>query len=306
MDRLLCLETFVRVAEHHSFVGAARELRVAPSVISGRIKQLEEFLHAPLFYRSTREVTLSEAGQACFEEGKQLLDRFDALAERTRTAHSELSGVLRLRILPGLTNGPLGRILNLFQKQHPNLQLDVSVSNGLPINNMDSSFDISLQLDPPSAETQMIARPLYLQELVLCASPGYLEEFGIPKEPHDLECHQICTYSASPEPSRFRFILENEEEITIKIKDQFTTNSMDVLYDIARAGNGIACLPKDLFLQGMAGRKLEAVLSGCKLPAPALLAVFPVIYRDAGKVRLFIDFVRRQVEEESAFAPSEA
>lgn len=304
MDRVLCLETFVRVAEHQSFVGAARELRVAPSVISARIKQLEEYLQAPLFYRSTREVTLSEAGHACLEEGKQLLDRFEALAERTRTTHTIPSGVLRLRILPGLTNGQFGRILNLFQKEHPNLYLDISVTNGLPINNVDASFDISLQLDPPSAETQMIARPMCPQELMLCASPEYLAEFGAPKEPHDLERHRVCAYSVSPERNRFRFIRNGNEEIIIHTKDQCITNSMDVLHDLACGGNGIACLPKDLFAHSLATGKLVPVLTDYVLPAPMVLAVFPVIYREASKVRIFIDFVRKHIDKDLTLSPA--
>jgi len=302
VDRVLCLETFLRVAEHQSFVGAARELRVAPSVISARIKQLEEYLQAPLFYRSTREVTLSEAGHACLEEGKQLLDRFEALAESTRTSHAVPSGVLRLRILPGLTNGQFGRILNLFQKEHPNLLLDISVTNGLPVNNVDASFDVSLQLDPPSAETQMIARPLCPYELIFCASPEYLEEFGVPKEPHDLEEHRFCAYSVSPERNRFRFILNEKEEVTIHTKDQCITNSMDVLHDLACGGNGIACLPKDLFLRSLTNGKLVRVLADYVLPAPMLLAVFPVIYREARKVRIFIDFVRKHIEKEAVLS----
>lgn len=269
MDRFLCLETFVRVAEHQSFVGAARELRVAPSVVSGRIKQLEEFLNAPLFYRSTREVTLSEAGHACLDEGRALLGRFESLTERTRTTHNKLWGVLRLRILPGLTNGAFGHILNRFQKEHPDLRVDVSVTNGLPINNIDSSFDISLQLDLPSAETQMVARSLYPEELMLCASPEYLKEFGTPQKPQDLEHHRICAYSASPERSRFRFIIGEGEEITIKTKDQFTTNSMEVLHDLACAGNGIACLHKSLVSHSLSNGTLVPVLpdyKGCLCP----------------------------------------
>src|SRR5688572_23452284 len=116
MDRFLCIEAFVRVAETRSFAEAARQLGVTPSVITSRVQQLESFTQTPLFHRSTRKVSLSEAGSNFIEECTDILARVDSVMERMRLTQSDLAGSLRVQLLPGFALGHFGRALKDFGK----------------------------------------------------------------------------------------------------------------------------------------------------------------------------------------------
>src|ERR1700722_10121331 len=98
LDRFLCIQAFVRVAEAQNFASAARQLGVTPSVITSRIKQLESFIQVPLFHRSTRKVALSESGQNFFDECAELIAHIDSVTDRMRLAQGTPSGILRLQV----------------------------------------------------------------------------------------------------------------------------------------------------------------------------------------------------------------
>ena len=127
MDRFLCIQAFVQVAECQSFVNAARQLGVTPSVITSRIKQLETFVETPLFHRSTRSVTLSDAGTSFFQECAELVNKIDSVTDRMRLAKSTPSGMLRMQVLPGCIDKTLA-----LRDLHERLDTQESVHECLP------------------------------------------------------------------------------------------------------------------------------------------------------------------------------
>ena len=184
MDRLQNLETFVRVAETQSFAEAARQMRVAKSVVTSRIKQLEDYVGAPLFHRSTRVVRLSDVGQAFWRECAALVGRANAVMDQMRDAQTGPSGVLRVHALTGFVLGHFAALLREFQASYPDIRLELIVSDAV-VDPVKAGVDCALQIFP-AASTELVSRPLFPVRRVFCATPRFLEENGTPRTPRDL------------------------------------------------------------------------------------------------------------------------
>lgn len=121
MDRLLTIQAFVAVAEANSFAAAAQQLRVAKSVLTARVQQLEEYVGAPLLHRTTRSVKLTELGVAYVKDCAELLGRSNALLDEMRKTQHSPEGKLRIQALPGFVLGHLAAQLQAFQQLHPDI-----------------------------------------------------------------------------------------------------------------------------------------------------------------------------------------
>ena len=291
MDKFLCMQAFVRVAETKSFVEAARQLNVTASVITGRVKQLEAYVQSPLFHRSTRAVMLAEAGNNFLEECADIVSRLDSAMEHMRSMKATPTGVLRLQVLPGFALGHLGLALNDFGAQYPHIELDITVSD-VPVNPVDKGYDVALQIFRPSAES-LIERPLFQVRRVFCASPAYLAQHGIPASPFDLLRFNLGLYSAYPTRDRWTF-KGAHEETSLLLPAAIRTNSVHLLRDFALSGGGITCLPTLVCGEDLQSGKLTRVLDDYEIPPLELLAIYPVTHRRAMKVKLFVDFIAQR------------
>lgn len=297
MDRYRCIQAFVRVAECRSFAEAARQLGVAGSVITNRIIQLEKLVGAPLFHRSTRKVSLSDAGKDCFDDCLKLLDQFDLVADRVRASHETASGLLRVSMLPGLALGHLGQVVKDFREAYPEVDLELTVSEQV-VNPADGGFDVMLQVFRPSAETLVIERRLFSVQRVFCASPGYLHRHGKPQHPIDLAKHELALYSAYPTRNRWTFARDGEDEVSLELIPSIRSNSVHFLRDFARADGGITCVPAHVCYDELSTGALIPILTEYRLPSLQLLAIYPVTHRQTAKVKLFVDFIERRFSEQ--------
>jgi DNA-binding transcriptional LysR family regulator len=299
MDRFLCIQAFVRVAESRSFAEAARQLGVTPSVVTSRVQQLEAFVQSPLFHRSTRKVMLSEAGVNFFSECADLIASVESVTDRMRLMQGSPIGVLRLQVLPGFALGHLGRALKDFSAKYPNIDLDITVSD-LPVNPVDEGYDVSLQIFRPAAET-LIERPLFPVRRVFCAAPQYLRRHRAPKHPHELLQHEIGLYSSYP--TRNRWVFKGigtgaDPEVSLELPARIRSNSVHVLRDFARTGGGITCLPTLVCAGDFEDGSLVPLLLNYELSSFDLLAIYPVTHRRAVKVNLFVDFITERFSGE--------
>jgi DNA-binding transcriptional LysR family regulator len=295
VDKFQCIQAFVRVAETRSFVEAARQLNVTASVITGRVKQLEAYVQSPLFHRSTRAVTLAEAGVNFLEECADIVSRIDSTMERMRLIKDTPTGVLRLQVLPGFALGHLGLALKDFGAQYPHIELDITVSD-VPVNPVDKGYDVALQIFRPSAES-LIERSLFKVRRVFCASPEHLKQHGTPLEPYDLLRYNLGLYSAYPTRDRWTFKGANEE-LSLQLPAAIRTNSVHLLRDFALSGGGITCLPTLVCGEDLTSGRLCVVLADYELPPLDLLAIYPVTHRRALKVKLFVDFIAKRFSGE--------
>ena len=288
MDRLENIETFVRVAETQSFAEAARQLRVAKSVVTHRVKQLEEHVGAPLFHRSTRVVRLSDVGQAFLRDCAALVARANDVMDQMRGARAGPTGVLRIHALTGFVLGHFASLLHAFQVNYPDIHLELIVSDAV-VDPVKAGVDCALQIFP-AASTELVSRPLFPVRRVFCATPAYLDRAGRPASPRELHKHALGLYSGYPTRDRWTFH-HGEEQVTIYMNAALLSNSVHLLREYAMEHAGIVCLPTLVAGDSILKGELEVVLPAHQLSSFSLSAVYAGTSRNAFKLRLFIEHI---------------
>jgi len=288
MDRLQNIETFVRVAQTQSFAEAARQLRVAKSVVTTRIKQLEEYLGAPLFHRSTRVVRLSELGQAFLHDCTDLVGRANDVVDQMRDARAKPAGALRVHALTGLVLGHFASLLREFQTGYPDIRLELIVSDAV-VDPVKAGVDCALQIFPATS-TELVSRPLFPVRRVFCATPKYLRAHGTPKDPRDLHNHTLGLYSGYPTRDRWTFY-QGGEELTMYLSAALLTNSVHLLREYALEHAGIVCLPTLVAGADILNGDLKVVLPSYQLSSFSLSAVYAATSRRSLKLKLFVQHI---------------
>ena len=288
MDRLQNIETFVRVAQTQSFAEAARQLRVAKSVVTTRIKQLEDYLGGPLFHRSTRVVRLSELGQAFLRDCTELVGRANDIVDQMRDVRGKPVGTLRVHALTGLVLGHFGVLLREFQGAWPDIRLELVVSDAV-VDPVKAGVDCALQIFP-AASTELISRPLFPVRRVFCATPHYLAAHPEPQDPRDLHHHKLGLYSGYPTRDRWTFYREGGE-LTTYLQAALLTNSVHLLREYALEHAGIVCLPTLVAGDPIRDGQLKVVLPHYQLSSFWLSAVYAGTSRNAFKLKLFIEHI---------------
>jgi DNA-binding transcriptional LysR family regulator len=257
-------------------------------VITNRVQQLENFVQAPLFHRSTRAVMLSEAGSYFLKECVELVSHLDSVVDSMRVMKTTPTGVLRLQVLPGFALGHLGSALKDFSTAYPSIDLDIIVSD-VAVNPVDKGYDVALQIFRPGAET-LIERPLFRVRRVFCASPDYINRHGSPEKPEDLLTHRLGLYSSYPTRNKWTF-KKGDAEITLELPAKIRSNSVHLLRDFALSAGGITCLPTLVCGDDLLTGRLVPILADYELPSFKLVAIYPVTHRRALKVKLFVEFI---------------
>ena len=295
MDRFLMIEAFVRVADSGSFAEAARHLGVANSVVSARIQSLEAFINAPLFHRSTRRVRLSEVGETFYRECSDMVHNFVNLTDQMRGLRGTPIGRLRIQMLPGFGIEHFGPILKDFSCTYSDIQVEIVVNDRV-VDPIEDGLDITFQIFPPLSES-LVARRLFPVRRLFCASPTYVERYGVPREPADLLRHKTAVYSGYPSRNRWVFSREGKET-EIELLGQIRSNSVHLLRDYALDAGGIVCLPTLVASRELLAGRFVPILEEFSLSSFPFAAVFPRTQRDTMKVRLLVDYLASRFKDQ--------
>ncbi|OUY06235.1 LysR family transcriptional regulator [Acinetobacter populi] len=293
MDKLQCMEAFVRVAESGSFIKAAEQLGVTRSVITARIQQLEKFVDSPLFFRSTRSVRLSDIGLTYYKECADLINKFEFLANQMSNSKSALHGKLRILMAPGFAIDYFGKYLTVFLERFPNIDMDIEVYDKI-IDPISSGFDVVFQMFPPHSEN-LIDRKIFYVNRVICATPQFIEKFGKPNHPNELQNFSLGYYSGYPSRNKLQFLINDKfEDIHLNAKVQ--SSSIHLLRDFTLNHGGIGCLPTLVAQESIFNGKLITLLKNFPLSNYSLRAVFPSNSKNISKIRGLIDFLVEQLD----------
>jgi DNA-binding transcriptional LysR family regulator len=287
MDRFLAIDAFVRVAEARSFAAAARQMRVSRSVVTARIQQLEAFVGAPLFHRNTRNVSLSELGQAFLRDCTDIVGRTNSVVDQMRELSTTPAGRLRVQALPGFVLGHLATLLQQFQARYPQIVLDIVVSD-TTTDPVKDGYDCVLQIFPPQSE-EVVSRRLFAVRRVFCASPTYLRRSGVPRGPRDLLRHRIGWYSGYPTRDRIALVGPDGASHALELKPTLLTNSVHLLREYAAEHAGIVCLPTLVASDAVVRGDLVLVLPQHRMSSFWLSVFYPQAMRRSPKLRLFVD-----------------
>ncbi|MEW8472142.1 MAG: LysR family transcriptional regulator, partial [Candidatus Thiodiazotropha endolucinida] len=241
MDRLECLESFVAVVESGQFSAAAERLGLGKSVISRRVSELEEYLGALLIQRTTRRLSLTDAGRTFYPRAIQLLEDLADAEQSVSSAQRALSG--RIRLAAPLSFGlmHLAPALNSFMSKHPGVILDMDF-NDSQVDLIQEGVDLALRIGQLEDST-MVALPLAPIRTILCASPGYLARYGTPETPEALTGHQCLCYSNLPEPQKWRFVDRKGVAHTVRVENRMLANNGQIILEAAASGHGICISP---------------------------------------------------------------
>ncbi len=298
MDRLTSMSVFVMVVDQASFSAAAEKLKLSRASVSKHIVALENCLGGRLLNRTTRRISLTEAGQAYYQRCKQILDDVVEAECVVTGFSSEPRGLLRVNAPMSFGTKQLAGIVATFCQMHPAIDVELSLNDRF-IDVVEEGYDLVIRITQLK-ESSLIARRLAPCRRVLCASPDYLKLQGQPVEPADLEQH-TCLHYAYFEGGTNWVLNGPGGEHRVRIHPQLTANNGDVLYAAARQGLGIALLPTFIVGDAIRAGNLDVILPAYQPPEINIYAVYASRKHLSAKVRAFIDFTAGQIGEQPAW-----
>ena len=298
MDQLQAMEIFVEVAQQRSFTVAGQRLGLSRAMVSKTIMQLEEKLNARLLHRSTREVSLTDAGRAylapCMATVSQAQEAARMVAHVAQAgAGAELAGPLRIQAPSSFGSAWLADAVARFSLLHPQVRAELFVDDAL-LDPIRHGFDLTIRVGGIPDSSALAMRPLAPCRAVLCASPAYLAQSGVPQTPHDLLNHQCLHFSHLTDGTNWHFQRDEggqREEVSVRVQAGFTANNGLVLQQAAKQGLGIVYSTTFLAWRALLDGSLVPVLSGWALPLNYLSALYPASRQLSPKVRALIDFL---------------
>ncbi|WP_112827994.1 LysR family transcriptional regulator [Rhizobium cremeum] len=293
---LIELNAVTIVAETRNFRAAARELGMSASAVSHAISALENRLGVRLFNRTTRSVSLTEAGERFLEKVSPALKDIAGAMEGATAAGGSPRGRLRINTSPGGMQGLLMPILVEFQRRYPEVHVDVA-SEGRLVDIVEEGFDIGVRLRE-SVPQDMIAIPLTEQERFhVLGAPRYFERYGKPSVPTDLSRYP-CLRLRLPSGAIYRWEFERHgQEIRVEVDGPMTLQDMDLMLEAAVAGVGLAYMTERQAAGPLSAGLLTAVLEDWTPPFPGLCLYFSGRRHLPPPVRAFIDVAREMTRK---------
>ncbi|MEM7471592.1 MAG: LysR substrate-binding domain-containing protein [Pseudomonadota bacterium] len=303
MTEIGAIPVFVAVADNGSFAAAARKLGITKSAVSKRIGGLEAHLGAQLFHRSTRSISLTEAGEIYLAHAVQALGSAQEAEDAVAALQGDPVGHLKVSVPMSFGQLHVAPAIPEFLRLHPGITLELSMDDRF-VDLVDSGMDLALRAGslPDSA---LIARKLAPIYSVIVAAPSYLDRAGAPLHPQDLMDHDCLHYAYSRDPLEWKFI-GDDGEIAVRTKGRFRVNNSEALCTTLIAGLGIGRLPTFIAGAHLAAGRLQRVLPNFLMPEQALYAVFPERQHVPAKVRAFVDFFANYVGKKTPYWDNEA
>jgi DNA-binding transcriptional LysR family regulator len=293
MDKLDTMKAFLMVAEEGSFSKAADKLGLSPQLVSKYVSHLEDILHIRLLNRTTRKVSMTEAGTAYYERCHQVLIDIEEMENALSDLHQNVSGILTISAPMSFGTKHLPKLLTDFQRQYPDIIIKLDLSDR-KVDIIEEGIDVALRIGHLKSSS-LIAKKITPINIAICASPGYLEKRGIPLTPEDLKTHIYLKYTYTDNSNLFSRL--NNDEPELHFENQLIANNGEILANAAIHDGGIVVQPTFITGEALAEGKLKRILPGYEPEPLNLYAVYAHRKFLASKVRCFIDFVSQYYGE---------
>lgn len=289
MDRLALLKTFCVVVSEGSFTRAAERLDTSNQLVSKYIAELEKQLDVRLFNRTTRKIHLTEAGQQCLEHAKHILESVEDMEGQLGILNTSAKGVLRISAPVSFSTLHLSACLGAFQQQHPDVTIDLQL-NDRKVDVIEEGFDVAIRAGQLSSSS-FIAKRIAIIKLVLCASPSYIAQYGMPKHPSDLHPEHYLEYAYINYDDESSELIQVLKANSQRYKPKLTVNNGEVLTDVAKMGQGYVLQPAFIAGQALKRGELVSILEDYMPRSIGLYAVYPHRKLVSNKLRVFVDFL---------------
>jgi DNA-binding transcriptional LysR family regulator len=299
MDQIAAIRMFVRVVESGSFSAVAREASVGQPAVSKQITALEAHLGAQLLRRTSRSLSLTEAGQDFYESAVRLIDDLEAAESRVGRGQTAPSGLIRVTVAPVFGRLYLVPRLQQFFARCPDIIVELVVADRL-VNLVEEGVDLAIH-NGELRDSTLIVKKIATTPIITVASPSYLKKHGEPASPSELDGHRCVIFAPQGVPRAWGF-KGKFGEIDYPPKGNFRTNDADQIRAAVLCDLGLAHTPGWLFESEIASGAVRLVLRNYE-PAPlSISAAHPAGRRLATKVRVFIDFLAEIFAKEPSLA----
>jgi DNA-binding transcriptional LysR family regulator len=298
MDRVSSMLSFVKVVENSGFSLAARQLNLSTSVVTTHVKSLEDRLGVRLLNRTTRNVSLTEAGRAYYERCVQILSEIEDAEEAAQTLQAKPRGTLRLNVSPG-TTVPLSSSIAEFMALYPEVSVRLTTTSRM-VDLVEEGFDLTIRFKA-AADSNLILRRLAVFRAVVCASPDYLTKWGRPEHPSDLVRHNCLIFYDAPwgKGGREWHFTTPDGDAPVRVSGNFETNSVNALRAALLLGQGLSLVPSPTVAEELKSGTLVPVLNEFLSEEFPLDALYPHREHLPAKVRSFIDLVAKNFHHSS-------
>lgn len=292
MDDLRRMAIFSHVVETRSFSAAARRLGIARSAVSRHIALLERSVGVRLLNRTTRSLSLTDAGEAYYASCARIVAEAEEATRQIARLGNEPKGTLKVAG-PVAFGAQLAHTVAAFARRHPALKIELLLDDRV-IDMVDAGIDVSIRIGWLD-DSSFVARRLGDSPRLLCASPGYLERHGRPTTPAQLADHAWIIFTLLPTPYQWTFV-RNQRRSTLHVKGRIKTDSALAVRTFLLAGAGIAALSRFLVGDDLRAGRLEHLLPDYDCGGAGVYAVYQDRRYQQAKIRLFIDFLQDHVQ----------
>jgi DNA-binding transcriptional LysR family regulator len=281
---------FARVVQAGSFTAAAAELGMPKSTVSRKVSDLEERLKSRLLQRTTRKLSLTDAGRTYYDYCARIVGEIEDGERAVSRLQESPRGLLR--VTAPINVAFLGPIVSDYLKRYPEVRLDLFCT-ARAVDLVEERFDLGIRAGT-LADSTLIARSLGSARWFLVAAPAYLKTRGRPRSPDDLKKHDCLLFGAGIDNAGVR-LEKADTSVQVALSARLMVTDMDVLHAVAAAGRGIALLPASRCAEDLRARRLERVLADWNAPSTPVHVVYPSTRHMSPKVKTFVEHLHERM-----------
>lgn len=297
MDRLDDMRAFVAVADARSFTRGARRLGVSPAQVSKAVARLEDRLGARLLHRTTRDVSLTDTGEAFLEQARELSDAFEALEASVRDTGAP-RGLLKLTAPTVFGAAELAPALLDFARAYPQLGLEVSFADRM-VNLVEEGFDAAVRISRLT-DSSLTGRKIAETRVVTLASPDWLARHGVPASPTELSAAETILDLNAREPTLWDYG-RGAFRVEVRVSGRMRFSDLNLCLAAARAGFGVARSPAFAAAEDLRAGRLKAIMVELEPDPIGIHVLYPHPRHLAAKVRALVDFLAQRFAGEPAW-----
>jgi DNA-binding transcriptional LysR family regulator len=288
MDRIDAMKAFVAVAELRGFAPAARKLKISPSAVTRLVAALEERLGARLLQRTTRTVSLTDAGSRYLERARRILADIEEAERAAEGERTRPSGRLVVSAPVGFGRLHVSPVMSSYLRRYDEVFGELRLEDRV-VNLVEDGVDLAVRIGH-LADSSLVARQVGAMRRIVVASPAYLKRRGEPKLPEAIADHETIQFGASELTVEWRFVRDGHET-RINVAPRLSTNSADAAIQHAVSGGGLTRVLAYQATEAIKRGRLKSVLQKFEQPPLPIHIVYPTSRLLSAKVRTFIDLV---------------
>lgn len=307
MNLIHAMRVFVAVADLRSFRRAAQQLGVSNALVTRSVAMLEAHLHTRLINRTTRNVSLTEAGQHYLSGCNSVLEELDHLEQTVSHTEREPNGTLRIVAAAALSAAPLTPLIDGFRRRYPRVNVRLTLAQR-PIDLIEDGFDCGIVGARSAPGTEFTERALGTTTFVPCAAPAWLAEHGEPHTPEQLAHHDAVSVTPDEHEPTWHFTHAGEPAHPVTLQSAYAVNNVLMVRLAALAGMGVAVVPLPLVAEDLAAGTLKRLLPAWDIDDPdaRVSLVYPSRQHLPAKTRRFIDYAVEHFDDARRAAPQRA